>query len=824
MKKSLFILFISILSTFCVKADILADWSIHMPFDNWANQVIETPKRVYFTSRTFEDAANITGRDISSNSLFYYDKEGDEIVSMNERTNASGNAVACIGYNAHKHYLLVVYTDCNIDFIYDDGRIYNLQALKATSIPGIKEVNYINFDTARNRVYLATSFGYVVLNEDKHEVSESRNYGISIQSIARCGDNMVLCTEGKLYHAPIAGQRFNFTDYTLIGESLPEFTGIIPSPNPHFFAYKKGYNTYLYIFRVNDEGEYEPQRINEENLFYGVQTVEGGHRLTGDVRMYYLLDGGNYPAVTRPSVISGNPSSSLTGNELWVLNPKQGLRSYRIDGDKWTLTRDFMRPNSPATYISTSLYYHPTYGMLAGSNGFDIALSNFNQRTPNNISALKDGFWKEYGPNYASDVKLTSTNNYSGLAVDPQNINHVYRASTLGGLMRINLSNPSDIMVFANPSNPNSGNPGFVEIVEDQAAWNILCRFTTPSFAADGTMWTLFYNRNKERGELWYWPAADRLSTTGAASYRPMKSITLPLWPAGNSDEITTLTKNKNIIAIAGFGGGGTVMFYDHKGTPDVTSDDRYVHLTDLYDQDGGGVAFQAVNKLREDPATGLVWILSQRGVFTVNPATVFEDPTRVNRIKVARNDGTNLADYLLNEINVFDMVIDGEGRKWFTTSNGIVCTSQDGRQILGEFTTENSYLPSDVVYTACFNPENNSLMVATDGGLVEMFPSGSGSSSADAGSEMRVYPNPVEPDFYGWVRIDNIADGSLVKITDSKGGLVKELGPAQGGSVQWDVSGLNNSRVSTGVYYIMVSPGSSGNGKAQIAKILVLN
>ena len=80
-----------------------------------------------------------------------------------------------------------------------------------------------------------------------------------------------------------------------------------------------------------------------------------------------------------------------------------------------------------------------------------------------------------------------------------------------------------------------------------------------------------------------------------------------------------------------------------------------------------------------------------------------------------------------------------------------------------------------------------------------------------------------MEPDFYGWVRIDNIADGSLVKITDAKGGLVKEMGPVEGGGVEWDVTGLNNQRVNTGVYYIMVSPGASG-GDSSINKILVLN
>ena len=825
MKKSLFILLFSLLTAIGMKADLTADWTMHMPFDAWPTQVVETPGRVYFTSRTFENEPNIPGRDFSSLSLFYYDKEGDEIVSVNERSNASGNAVACIGYNAGKKYLLVVYTDSDIDFIYDDGRVFNLPALKVTSIPGRKESNGINFDNSRNLAYVATSFGYLALNDEKHEVYESRNYGTDIKSIARCGDNIVIAMDGKLYYAPASQQRFNLEDYIPVEGDLPEIDGIIPTDTERFFAYRKGPATYLLDIDLSTPGN-TWKKLYDDSRILCVQQTAGGHILAGDSKLYNIPSNGDNPStISRPSPDNGNPASSLTGNELWALASRKGLRGYKRNGADWTVTRDYMRPNAPATYMSTAIQYHPTFGMLVGSNGYDLALNDFNQQTPNNISALKGGFWKEYGPNYASSVGLASTNNYTGLSIDPQNPNHVYRSSTLGGIMRINLANPSDVTVFANPSNFNAGSAGFVKITDDQQAWNVLCRFTPPRFTPDGTLWSLYYNRNKERAELWYWPASDRLASTNAATYRPMKVIPLPVsFHAGNSDVMTTLSKNKNIFAIGGFAEGGTFMLYDHNGTPENTNDDRYVHFTNAFDQDGGSVNFLSVNDLYEDPATGLLWILSQRGVFTVNPVTAFEEPNRVNRIKVARNDGTNLADYLLNEINVHSMSVDGEGRKWFATSNGLVCTSADGRTILGEFTTENSYLPSNTIYATCYNPENNSMMVATDGGLVEMFPSGSGGSTAAGAPEMRAYPNPVEPDFYGWVRIDNIADGSLVKITDSKGGLVKELGPAQSGSVEWDVSGLNNSRVSTGVYYIMVSPGSGGDGKTQIGKILVLN
>ena len=825
MKKSLFILFAVLLTAFSAEADIKADWKIHMPFDAWATQVVDTPDKVYFTGRTFEYQKSLPERSVSSNSLFYYDKKGDEIVSVNERTNANGNAVAAMAYNPFTGYLLVVYTDCDIDFINDDGRLYNLPALKLASIPGKKTVNSITFDPDNRLAYVATSFGYIALNDQKHEVAESRNYGEEIQCVAKVGPNIILCKDFEVLYAPASAQRFSLDDYkTLKGTEPTNYIAPLRHQD-NFVGFRIGEGESNFITYTYDAARntYTGEQLGYDNNVLTVQNCRNdAFRICGNVSVYEITGAGYWKkTANRVQEDYRIPASSYDGTELWVLCPRKGLRSYKINAE-WdiVLNRDYMRPNAPAAYTVSSFAYSPTYGLLCASNRQDLAYPNMSQQTPSNISALKNGFWKEYGFYYSGNASFPHMFNYGAIVIDPSNPNHVYTGNFTGGLMRTDLSNPSNILIFANPANGFSKYEGFIKAADDQQTWNLTCNFTKPQFSADGTMWTVYGNMDTGRAELWYWPAADRLATTSAANFRPMKKIVIPDYETENHEVMITLKNTPNTVAVGGL--NNNLIFYSHNGTPDFTGDDRIVHMTQLYDQDGGTVNFQSINNLYED-TSGLVWILSQRGVFTVNPQTAFQDPTRVNRIKVARNDGTNLADYLLNEINVNSMSVDGEGRKWFSTSNGLVCTSADGRTILGEFTTDNSYLPSNAVFATCYNPDNNSIMVATEGGLVEMFPSGSGSSASE-GSQLRVYPNPVEPDFFGWVRIDNIPEGVLVKITDAKGGLVKELGPARGGSLEWDVSGLNNTRVSTGVYYVLASPGSGSDGNAQVSKILVLN
>ena len=195
-----------------------------------------------------------------------------------------------------------------------------------------------------------------------------------------------------------------------------------------------------------------------------------------------------------------------------------------------------------------------------------------------------------------------------------------------------------------------------------------------------------------------------------------------------------------------------------------------------------------------------------------------------MTRVKVARNDGTNLADYLLNDVSVNRIAIDGNGRKWFATSGaGVVCTSSDGRTIEEEITSADTPLPDDIVYGLAYIPDTNSMMFSTHMGMAEYFLS-AGGSGGEGATEARAYPNPVRPDYFGYVTIDNIPDGSLVKIVDSRGNLVKELGYVSG-ETKWDVTDLSFRRVGSGVYYILTSgDANSSAATATVGKILVVN
>ena len=88
----------------------------------------------------------------------------------------------------------------------------------------------------------------------------------------------------------------------------------------------------------------------------------------------------------------------------------------------------------------------------------------------------------------------------------------------------------------------------------------------------------------------------------------------------------------------------------------------------------------------------------------------------------------------------------------------------------------------------------------------------------------MKIYPNPVRPDYFSHVKIEGVPDNALVKIVDAGGGLIKEVGFAAGGEATWDVTNLNFKRVPGGVYYVMCSGGPDSDSFSTVGKILVVN
>ena len=82
-------------------------------------------------------------------------------------------------------------------------------------------------------------------------------------------------------------------------------------------------------------------------------------------------------------------------------------------------------------------------------------------------------------------------------------------------------------------------------------------------------------------------------------------------------------------------------------------------------------------------------------------------------------------------------------------------------------------------------------------------------------------YPNPVRPDYNGFITIVGLSYNADIKIVSVNGTLVHQ-GRSNGGTYLWDGNDMNGKRVASGVY--MVNTATESGSKGTVCKIAIIN
>jgi hypothetical protein len=193
----------------------------------------------------------------------------------------------------------------------------------------------------------------------------------------------------------------------------------------------------------------------------------------------------------------------------------------------------------------------------------------------------------------------------------------------------------------------------------------------------------------------------------------------------------------------------------------------------------------------------GQMWVGTDKGV------VVFDNPTAVF-------SGKNFDAYtpvferrrLLGNETITSIAIDGGNRKWMGTKNGIFLFSPDGTELVNNFTEKNAPLPINEISYITAEPNTGEVYIRTTKGMVSYRGTATVGSLKQDESSVKVFPNPIRPDFEGQIGIEGLVENAFVKITDTAGNLVYET-RANGGTAIWNGKTLAGGRVETGIYLI---------------------
>jgi hypothetical protein len=262
------------------------------------------------------------------------------------------------------------------------------------------------------------------------------------------------------------------------------------------------------------------------------------------------------------------------------------------------------------------------------------------------------------------------------------------------------------------------------------------------------------------------------------------------------------------------------IFCIDTKGTERTTDDKTFLHQN-ITNQDGTPYKPDQFFCLCED-LEGMVWVGTSAGLFVIEDVSqVFNPNMQFTQIKINRNDGSGLADYLLNDVSIACISIDAANRKWIgTQTNGAYLISADGQEMLHHFTTEDSPLLSNNVQSIAIHPTTGEVVFGTDMGLCSFIGDATSPEEELSKSNVSVTPNPVTPDYNGPIAIRGLVADTEVKIISTGGQLVWN-GTSVGGTCIWNGQANNGKRVASGIYHVVAN--TPDGGKAVMTRIVIV-
>ncbi|MDE5735055.1 MAG: hypothetical protein K2H83_07960 [Duncaniella sp.] len=774
---------------------------------------------------------------VSGGHLSYYDKEAGETYSYEAGRDLSDFVITGLYRNNAGRYVVVTYDNSNIDIVYDDASkgVVNIPDIRDSAINADKTVTSVAFHG--DNIYVGTLFGLVIVDEKRAEIKESGIYNShGINSLCALADGLLISPSGYSDdHYPLLFHRWgerihryeNFT--VLMQDAGHTFTSLTPLGG-NMAAGRQWGRAKLIQAKPSVPGAglgniytsssvYEFSRLPDKGVAF---LSTDGYLCSTDSLGQLSQSRYALPESLRKQLMS--TSGSYTRG-FWLAS-EDGLGEYRIreaDGSTEVL-RDKSRPSDATTFSSICRIYPDASGRgfiisnLGTNTGHPVGKGD-RMDIPMKADAYIDGQFTEIDPEVTTSSSFTQgIQNSLGkkkvlcptwISEDPDTPGRYYISSGAEGLYVVDGNKQAAHFTEAN-------SPFY-------RPWMLFCSYNTIDHK--GNLWVASTTLTSGKTTVFMLPAEKRRRAD-------LSTITKADWVEtafGNTifekDAFLVVCRHSNIVLSFDRHPSTAFEALRHNGNLTDAGSFRYASWPSVTDTDGK--AFAPSWRCGVEDKKGTVWIGTDMGVVTIpNPNSVMESGFAINRVKVPRNDGTNLADYLLESENIIAIAVDNSNRKWIGTANsGLYLVSENGDEIISHYTTDNSPLPSNAICGLHADPSSNSLFIATLSGLLEL--STDSSPAMDDYSEAYAYPNPLTPDYTGWVTITGLMADSMVKIVDQNMNLVYQT-TSEGGMATWDGCNMNGQRVRSGVYYVLASSGgesaASASSAAVATKILVIN
>ncbi len=745
-------------------------WKIHSAFvSSKIENIYDTGDKVYY---------------LVSSILFQFDKATQTTISLGRQNILTDSYISQIYYDWENNLLFVAYANSNIDVIDGNGKVTNISAIKNVVLPpttytlnsGVlgdcvsKAINDITF--ADGVAYVSVGYGFVTIDESTLRVIKNYHMGnnITVYSAGKVGNMLYVISSRYCYYGdPTVGDPRNE-----LSRVSGTFTGAktYPINDNKFFVLVPGTSYGLYTYDFSSDTPVLTKMNSSTDPTSVQKTPTGFIANYAGKAYYYTIDPTGTTATKASSVISFASSNPNGDGTVWIVD----ANCLHTSG-----STVYYKTNTMTTALGFWLKYCAAKNKLYLGNSGPNAISTTSQTIANTINTYDGNNW--------ANVSYSATGAGYQFMFNPLEPTSYVRASWNKGIHKVN--NDAVVTTYTSSNSP------------------ISTYKPSPAFDKYGNLWVVSsYGAASNPVAVLTHDKVAKTSVSKTDWFVPSGLLNLNTGTMQRSRFIVASKNNIKIYSDCDYPTGpyiGRFICFDNGSENPLDDNYNLVSITHFIDQNNKQVEWVHLSHMEEDNE-GLIWVAHDMGLFVVDPAVLFDEHPRVMRPEVTKSvEGNENKGYLCEGFSVYDIGVDKDNNKWIASNDGLYYVSPDGTEVYGHFSTDNSDIPSNRIYSVECDTVNNRVYIATDNGIAEYVPNGD--AAALDFNNVYAFPSPVEPDYTGMIKISGLMENSYVTITDRNGNIVTQLGPVMGCAF-WDGSGADGERVVTGVYNIYAAQG----------------
>lgn len=701
--------------------------------------VAETAERVYFAPTT---------------GLMYYNKLDNSLNTMSKDSGLSDLNVSILRANSTTGTLFIGYSNANIDMI-KGNVIINIPDIKNKEIAANKVINEIYFNG--NLAYVCTGFGIVVVDIDREEVKDTYFIGengayVNVLSMTSDDQYLYASTDKGIYRADITSNTLFLSSSWMRVVELGRYSNIANFGGKIITTLGSTLveNPLDEFYELHSDSVLTP--IMEDEIFgrvYRVIVANGKLLIPASTKVRVYNEDWQLTCTPWESTWSFPVDMTMSADgSYYVATSLTGLVKCSCDGK----TVKYLLPNGPG---SNKVFAMSSYKdqIWVASGGYSSTMANLYNN--NGAYSYISDAWKTYSPS-----PNLPGHDYTCVAVSPLDPKRVYIGTYGVGVLELY-------------------DGKFVKLYDDTNS-TLQKRLSLYGICVTGLAFD-------ENGDLW---------VTISESLNPLhvmrKSGT---WEIANSTGLPSFVATGGLVIdkksqkwIITQRNDNSVLVFNAAGTEGK----QLTGATGNGALNGGRYVSIAIDN------NGEAWLGSDNGVYIIsNPGNIFRSGANYDAKRIVY-DGR----YLFENTLIKSIAIDGENKKWIGTDrSGAYLISADGKDEIYAFSTKDSPLISDNIIAIAINAQGE-VFFGTESGIISFKDNTRPIDPEEQDFKLKVYPNPVTPDYLGYIAIDNLPANGSVKITDAGGRMVCSM-KAQGTRAVWDGNNLEGKRAATGVYFI---------------------